>query len=61
MIHTTNRRCSQYGQCMVHTPAGVAGAADVWFIRTGKMNWKKLYCTGLTKYCKGPQKDRKGP
>jgi len=26
--------CGQYGQCMVHTLAGVAGAAGAWFIRT---------------------------
>jgi len=27
-------KCDQYGRWMVHTLAGVAGAAGAWFIRT---------------------------
>jgi len=26
--------CGQYGRCMVHTLAGVAGEAGTWFIQT---------------------------
>jgi len=40
-MYTVYGRCGQYGRCMVHTLAGVPGAAGAWFIRTSKMCWHR--------------------
>jgi len=48
-MYTVYGRCGQYGRCMVHTLAGVAGA---WFIRTPPP-WLQKNCNRKWKFATG--------